>query len=483
MIGALEVTGGDKGSLPFSILCSGLCAAITLALPPYYPLLQPDSAGYLAFDSSRTAFYPLFLRALEGGGLNPNQITYLQFGIFHIALVFLLLALLRANCRKSYLVLFSAALGANIGFSSVHWTILTESIYLSLSLLMLSFLLDYLRTGSIRFAAATALMIGLLYGIRPSAITLVPMLFIVLRLKWHKRDHRSWILLSIVAASLAVGPILEAIAFRVEHGNNRSSIVPNIMMGKAAMVIRNDTKFSGPNAETLNKLGAELSSLYGPVHEFIAHVPSIIAWPVVSSNYEAVAQFSILNDAIALASSRTGLSQAALQNELGLQAVEENFGRYLKLSLLNYFGQWSVTALTFPPASRAFNYYVEQYPDIPLRRYLSEVTLHPPASRLSYLIYPAFLAAGMLSLIVGIGLLIFLWRPKLAEQGRYFNLMVAATLGAMCQANSIIISLVNVATPRFLMAVYPQIVLMVIFLLMVGFPVRRCNIGSTKLAG
>ena len=144
-----------------------------------------------------------------------------------------------------------------------------------------------------------------------------------------------------------------------------------MMMGKAAMVIRGDTRFFGPYADTLNGLGAELNATYAPVHTFLSNLPSIVAWPVASSTYEAVAQFSVLNDALAKASNRTGLSQEWLREELGRQAIEQNFTGFLQLSLLNYFGQWSVTALTFPPAARAFNSYVNTYPNVPLEDHIS----------------------------------------------------------------------------------------------------------------
>ena len=51
----------------FVMASSLLGAFISLCFRSYYPLLQPDSAGYLAFDHSRTSFYPLFLQVLRRG--------------------------------------------------------------------------------------------------------------------------------------------------------------------------------------------------------------------------------------------------------------------------------------------------------------------------------------------------------------------------------------------------------------------------------
>ena len=85
---------------------------------------------------------------LQGGGLSLHQISYAQLSVFHVCLLFLLLAMLRAGCRRFLVLVFVVALAANIGFSSFYATILTESLFFSLSAIMIAFLLDYLRTGA-----------------------------------------------------------------------------------------------------------------------------------------------------------------------------------------------------------------------------------------------------------------------------------------------------------------------------------------------
>jgi hypothetical protein len=147
-----------------------------------------------------------------------------------------------------------------------------------------------------------------------------------------------------------------------------------------------------------------------------------VAWPVASSTYEAVAQFSILNEALAKAANRTGLSQDWLREELGRQAIEQNFTGFLQLSLLNYFGQWSVTALTFPPTARSFNEYVDTYPSVPLEAHLSSLTMRPLRQQKGYYV-SMFLCSGLVSLVLGIGLSAFLWKPRLAERPRFCNLV------------------------------------------------------------
>ena len=97
--------------------------------PPYFPLLEADSAGYLNFIPQRTAFYPIFLRGMTQLGLSLEQITYVQTFLFSLALMTLLAAILRAGVSRVLVLFFAVALEANGYFSSLQRTISSESIF------------------------------------------------------------------------------------------------------------------------------------------------------------------------------------------------------------------------------------------------------------------------------------------------------------------------------------------------------------------
>ena len=202
--------------LLFLFICSGLYAAVALLLPPYFPLLEPDSVTYLDFAQHRTAIYPIFLRAMTQLGLSLEQIIYAQIFLFSLALMTLLAALLRAGVSGVLVLFVTIALAANGYFSSFQRTIMSESIYFSVMAPTVAFWIDYLRTGRTIFLVATGLGIGLLIGIRPAGILLVPMLFVSVWLKWQKRDVSGPPLIAALVLPLTIGPIAE-----------RSCIVPN----------------------------------------------------------------------------------------------------------------------------------------------------------------------------------------------------------------------------------------------------------------
>src|SRR5262245_5188674 len=233
---SIPMTRGRQ--LLFLLICSGSTAAITLLLPPYFPLLEPDSLSYLDFHSSRTAIYPASLRAMQQLGLSPDQIIYPQILLFTLAVMVLLAALLRAGVSAVLVFFVAIALGANGYFSAFQRTILSESIFFSAMMVTVAFWIDYLRTGRAVFLASAGLAIGLLVGIRPAGICLAPMLPLSVWLKWRKRDVSWPLLVAALLLPIMVGPIVEHRLYRAEHGDQRQSVASATQLGKAAMLVR-----------------------------------------------------------------------------------------------------------------------------------------------------------------------------------------------------------------------------------------------------
>ena len=94
------------------------------------------------------------------------------------------------------------------------------------------------------------------------------------------------------------------------------------------------------------------------------------------------------------------------------------------------------------------------------------VFLHPPVSWRSIVVYPAFLIAGLVSLVLTFVLIAFLLHPSLGDRGTGQDIMIAAVFAATCHVYTLAISFINVSTPRFLMSVYPQLVMAVLFLIL-----------------
>lgn len=454
----------------FAAGCAALYAIAACLAPRYFPLVEPDSNGYLDFTNNRTAFYPLFIRLCRALGLSLDQIAYLQVALFAAALVVLLLALMRAGVPRLLVAGFVAALAANTYFPSFHWTIMTESLFCSVGVLAFAACLDFFRTGRVRMLALFSLGVAVMAGIRPIGLALLPLVFVAAWLVARRSAASRGMLLLAVILPMAVGVATEIAARRIEHGGDQSSVLPNALTGKAGMLMQRDTQFSGPQAEALNRLGRRLYEIYVPVHRFLDGVPSVAARPILTAGYEAVAHFQLLVPELDDWSKRTGTTTDQLRNELARQAILQNIPGYTRLTLIHYFGQWSVAALRFPPTAKAVESYVSSYPQVPLNRILSDVYLHPQPTLSSIVIYPAFLISGSVTLVLCFILVVFVVRPSLGRRGRGLPLMLACFLAATVHAPLVLMSLINVSTTRFVMAFYPQLLMVGLFLLLTLVP-------------
>jgi hypothetical protein len=455
----------SMGRFVFPLACVALFAALCLLLPPYFPLMEADSAGYISFAANRTALYPLFLRACAALGLDLVGITYVQTALFCVALFILVQSLERSGFKRWLIALFAFLLGANLYFSTFQRTIMTESIGFSVIAIATAFLLDYLRTGRALFLALSGFFIGLAIGIRPAGLMIAPMLVVAMWLKWHRRDVSAALLLVALVVPPAGAWGIERLVYTLEHGKRSDTVAPYVMTGKAAMLMKKDTPFTGPHAASLRLLGEKLYETYVPAHAFLAGLPSWVAWPVLTAFYEGAAQFQVIDHDVEAAGKAEGTTPDRIRIELGEQAIRANIPGYLRLTLTHYIGQWSVTALTFPPAAKAVNAYRESLTSIPLFKEITYVPFFPEPSWKSIIAYPAFAMAGMVTFALSFWLLRYLWHPHNADQPRHHDLMVAAFFAVMCHSSMLLTSFVNVSTPRFLMMVYPHILLAFLFLL------------------
>jgi hypothetical protein len=466
--------GLSRRDLIFVAACIIAYSTAVLIIPPYTPLLEPDSNGYILFLPLRSAFYPAFLYICRAVGLDLVQTTWVQIAIFGIALGYLLTALLRINIPRLLIAIFVIALAANILFSSFHRSILTESLYFSFSVVAVALWIDYFRDGRVRFLALAGLVLGLLIGIRPAGLGLLPMHIFTVWLR-RPKNISIWLLVLTMVLPVAIGAGSERLLYRAVHGAQSQTTAPNLAMGIGAMLIEGDMKFTGPHAATLNFLGERLYAKYESTHRYLAAAPSLAVRAQLSAAYEAESQFQAFDkETISQAERQAGAPIADLVVELGKQIVRQNLSGYLKLVLLNQFGQWSVAAQNFPPMARALAAYADANPATSFGGKLSHKFLHPRPSTLGLVVYPAFLIAGVVTLVLSVVFLLFLWRPSLMDEPEGFYLGVAAFLSAMCQGYTLFISLINEWTPRFLMAVMPQ--LQIIGLCIILLVMHRCKL-------
>jgi hypothetical protein len=310
-------------------------------------------------------------------------------------------------------------------------------------------------------------------GIRPAGIGIVPMhLFAV----WLRRPQNmsKWLLLLVTIAPVVIGAGSERLLYRAVHGDKSQSTTPNLLIGMAAMLVQPNMTFTGPHAQTLTQLSARLYAEYGPTHQYVKDAPTLPVRAQLSAAYEALSQFRALAPELVEAAKRENTTSDELRSELGKQITLQNIPGYLRLMLLNYFGQWSIAAQNFPPTARALAAYADANPAISFNGGLSYEFLHPKPTTVGLLVYPSFLLAGAVTFVLSFVFLLFLARPALLNTAEGFYLGIAGFMSIMCHGYTLFISLINEWTPRFLMAVVPQIEIVALCLLLIIL--HRCKL-------
>lgn len=229
-------------------------------------------------------------------------------------------------------------------------------------------------------------------------------------------------------------------------------------MGKAAMLIEPGMTFSGPHAEALKAVGAALYARFKPLHEALAVAPTLGVRLHFGAVFELQGQDpEFLLTELTEEAAKAQVTVDELRSELGKQVILHNVWGYLTLTAITEVGQWSVAAQHFPPLSRAIAAYAAANPIVWQNGRMPDEILRPQPWRTAWIIYPGFLLAGGATLVLTLmsPALFFwgnLWDSRL---GLYCG--VAVFFSVMCHVYSLFISLANVWTPRYLMAVFPQL--------------------------
>jgi hypothetical protein len=471
----------SRKDLVFVLACALLYAVVVLVVPPYVALIEPDSPTYFNLQPNRTVLYPLFLLICKKLGLDFVQVTWVQLGIFCLALVYLLSVLRRSGFPRLLLAALVAVLAANLLFSSFHRSIVTESLYFSLAVFATGLWIEYFGSGNARYLLIAGVLLGLMMGVRPVAMALVPMQIVAVLIRRPERVAR-WVLIVLAVLTVGIGAGGERLLYRVIHDGPPRSTAPLLLMGKAAMLIEPGMKFSGPHAEALQRVSTALYARFKLLRDALDNAPTVAVRLHFAAAYEGEAQDALFfQDELNEAAARAQVTTDELRSELGRQVILQNLWGYLKLTAFTEVGQWSVAAQHFPPTAKAITAYAAANPAIFYSDRIPEEMLHPSPWRVAWVVYPGFLIAGAATLMLALMLpVLLIWRNLWVTRAGFF-LGVAVFFSAMAHIYTLFISLANVWTPRFLMAVFPQleVIALCVLLALASWWRARTNSGST----
>ena len=396
--------------------------------------MQPDSSGYLDPNQSRHTLYYLLITLLNKIGIDLFlfQKIFLSFSIVSIVSFIgrktsVLLGLL------SYLLIIF-----NTYYTSYSNTILPESIVFSLLNLAVVYLFEEKRCGLIIFA----LICGIISSLKPVGIFLSLTLFIIFFIK-NKINYKVFIFLIF----FAVPNVIENYFFYSQF-KERTTVFRQIVIGKLVILSGKDSFIINNYSEELHPLLEKTKKEFKMVHNFLNGLDNTLLKSELLSDYEVVAQYQTFNlESIKqLKFDKNIIFENA--NNIFFEIIKNNFYDYLQLSFSHYLGNWSIGS-----KERFLN---SNYQEVPLYRELVKSSGPINLPNQVTLGFVQILFVLFLVILTIHTIYIFLNFFKVIVNK---SLFINSSIIFLIQSYLIVIGVTNVSTPRYLMVVYPLIII------------------------
>lgn len=432
-----------------AVLCLVLTVGLLAAMPAT-PLTTADSAGYVDFLPIRTAGYPVFLRVF---GEFAVVAQILIFGIC----AFVLSRTVEGVTNRWIAGAVLLALFINPELDKLHYSILTESLFVSLDLLTLAAAIG--AVAGRRTLWQTGVSIGLAATIRPAAVALlaIPLLIGLLR-----RDWRGLSLALTIFVTLAGGE--RVYAYHV-HGDQLTSLAPRHLFAKAALIDAPPSAL--PSRSPLEtRLTDALERDYAPVRPLIWSAPSAIKTSLIA-DYEVCIQWAC-QAALGIGQYSPPTIDQAMKR-VAIDRIRKNPAGYFKLAWHEYLGLWSIGARTHPALAPAYDKFMLDHRPVPIEaQFRMTGALDPTLPRRSALLArPAFQILGWLTAIVTL-VSLFLCRRRVLFQ-------IAAMAAVSVQTSFAFVALTAVGYGRYTMSMWPNIVVALAFAMVGTVQWRRAS--------
>jgi hypothetical protein len=368
------------------LIVFSLCAAYVaycLGTNPAGPLTTPDSIHYLNASPIVPLGYPFFLKLTGASGA-----IVVQPIVFGAALAFLGRELARHTRSTMLAVAVLAGIMALPQLRVFHASILSESVFLSLSVVFLALAVRFTYQPAWQFMMLLALTAGVTATVRRTGVALVPvMLFMVLAERHRLRGSQAALLL--VAALVPFGVVLgaeQAISPMV-HAGHSSSLMGRHMFAKAALIGAPDAP---PDADRLTTgLNQHLQSTYAPIRDVLATAPRDLRG-VLSMYYETCLQGGCADESRRLMPDLDEADQTRIMGAVGLARIRRAPLAFLDLLALNYQSLWTVDRLRYPGRAEALTAFIAAHRPLPQERMAlslqpDQVMEFQPSARVRYM--------------------------------------------------------------------------------------------------
>ena len=387
------------------------------------------------FNETRPTFYFLISQVLNW--LHIDIIIFQNF-FLSFSIVFLVI-FIREKTNNFFSLASYIFIVSNIYYTSFSKIILPESIFFSLFNLAIVFVFcNEKKINLIIFA----LICGCLASLKPIGIPISLFLIFLLSIRIKKISR---ILLTLTFFSIP--PIGENLSFYSKF-QERETVFKMSVVGKLFLLSGKDSFIINKYPENLNQLLNKTKVEFRPIHKFLESLDNIFLKTELLADYEVVAQYQTFNfesikqmdfDKRLLFNNSTGIF---------FQIIKHNFYDYLLLSFQHYIGNWSIGSKV--------RLLQKIKPEIPRYAELikSSGPMNLPNFQLLELAQYLFLSLFFIVTIFTCYIILSICRIIKSKIS-----YVDFSLICLLQIYLLLICLTNVSTPRYLMLVYPMIIL------------------------
>jgi len=407
--------------------------------------VQPDSEDYIGNNERRRSIYFIFMNILDFFRID----VFLGQKIFLAAsIVFLLFILVRKKIGKILCIIFFLSMVSNIYYTSFTKTILPESLFFTCINFSLGLLI--IRSQSVITNFFRGIFLGLIFSMKAIGPVIATTILIFFLFKKQRNYLRN---ISVIVSSFFLIVLIENIVFYSEN-DHRSSVWNFSMKGKIFMISGLDSFDISKYSESKNEVLIMSKETFKDVQDFLKNIKNPFLKSDLSADYEVIAQYQFLefdefHQNIVL---RKDFEKNI--DEYFVNLIKFNFLEYIQLSFSHYLGMWTSGSKIL----YLENFLTDNNVNLPMKKELFKAS--GPMRKINNLV----LLVGhlVLVLVLIIYLLATLFSVLKALRMRNF-LDHSFVFVVVSQLYLIVVSFTNVATIRYLMPVYPIIILSIVF--------------------
>ncbi len=402
--------------------------------PPLLTEIQPDSSSYMNPSQNRQTLYYLLITLLNKVGIDIILFQKILLSFSIVSIVFFIV-------KKTSVLLGSISyflIILNIYYTSYSKTILPESILFSMLNLAIVYLFKEKSNGLI----ICAIICGIIASIKPIGILLSLILFIIFFIK-NKKANKVIIFLIF----FSIPNIIENTFFYSQY-KERTTVFKQSVIGKLVFLSGKDSFNINDYSDELHPLLEKTKKEFRVVHKFINSLDSILLKAELLSDYEVIAQYQVFN----LESIRELEFDKNIifknTNNIFFEIIKNNFYDYFKLSFFHYIGNWSIGSKVR---------FLENFDGkIPLHKELVKSSGPINLSNQILLGFAQTLFVLFLFILTIHTLYIILCFFKIVAKNPIF---MNSSIIFLIQSYLFVTGFTNVSTPRYLMVVYPLIII------------------------